>query len=127
MNPSRLSRREFIHTTSLGAAVALTARGLEAAKQSRTRWKIIAFSKPFTHLNFDDTADLISDVGWDGIECPVRKSSTHIQPERVEEDLPKMVEALKKRGREVAMITTDITGVGRPAEQILGTAAKLGI
>jgi sugar phosphate isomerase/epimerase len=125
MNPHNLTRREFIQRTSLGAAVALTPIG--AAAQPRARWKIIAFSKPFTHLSFDDTADLVADVGWDGIECPVRKASTHIAPERVEEDLPKMVEALKKRGREVAMITTDITGVDKSAEQILRTATKLGI
>ena len=123
-----ITRREFIQTTSLGAAVAVLPLGAVAEAQTAGgRWKIIAFSKPFTHLNFDDTADLVADVGWDGIECPVRKSSTHIVPERVADDLPKMVEALKKRGRQVAMITTDITGVDATAEQILRTAANLGI
>ncbi|MEN3337034.1 MAG: hypothetical protein V7647_710 [Acidobacteriota bacterium] len=102
---------------------------MRPAAQTRggARWKIIAFSKPFTHLNYDDTADLVAEVGWDGIECPVRKTATHIDPERVEEDLPKMVEALTRRGREVAMITTDITGVSASAERILRTASRLGI
>jgi sugar phosphate isomerase/epimerase len=127
VDPSILSRREFIQRTSLGAAVALAPLSDSIAAQPRARWKIIAFSKPFTTLNWDDTADLVADVGWDGIECPVRKTSTHIVPERVEEDLPKMVEALKKRGREVSLITTDITGADRTAEQILRTAAKAGI
>ena len=86
-----------------------------------SRWKVIAFSKPFTTLSFDDTADLVADVGWDGIECPVRKASSHIQPDRVEDDLPKMVEALKKRGREVSLITrptstASIAGGARPAD-----------
>jgi len=97
------------------------------AQAPRPRWKIIAFSKPFIQLSFDDTADLVADVGWDGIECPVRKTSTHIQPERVEEDLPKMVAALQKRGRDVAMLTTDIVGVDASAERILRTAVKLNI
>jgi sugar phosphate isomerase/epimerase len=130
MSPSNISRREFIQRTSLGAAVALTPLSDLAAReaaQPRARWKVIAFSKPFTNLSFDDTADLVADVGWDGIECPVRKTSTHIVPERVDDDLPKMVEALKKRGREVSLITTDITGVDRSAEQVLRAAAKLGI
>jgi sugar phosphate isomerase/epimerase len=127
VDPSILSRREFIRRTSLGAAVALAPLSESIAAQPRGRWKIIAFSKPFTTLNWDDTADLVADVGWDGIECPVRKASTHIVPERVEEDLPRMVEALKKRGREVSLITTDITGADRTAEQILRTAAKAGI
>jgi sugar phosphate isomerase/epimerase len=102
---------------------------MRPAAQTRAgaRWKIIAFSKPFTRLNYDDTADLVAEVGWDGIECPVRKTATHIDPERVEEDLPKMVEALTRRGRDVAMITTDITGVSASAERILRTASRLGI
>jgi len=128
MKSSRLSRREFMQRTSGGAALALAPLGVPLVWQTpRPRWKIIAFSKPFIHLNFDDTADLVADVGWDGIECPVRRTSTHIQPDRVEDDLPKMVEALKKRGREVAMITTDIVGVDQSAERILRTAAGLGI
>jgi sugar phosphate isomerase/epimerase len=125
-NPSRLNRREFLQAGALGATLAVTWSSTPRAA-APPRWKVIAFSKPFTHLSFDDTADLVADVGWDGIECPVRKTSTHIDPERVEEQLPKMVEALKKRGREVSMITTDITGVSKPAELILRTAARLGI
>jgi sugar phosphate isomerase/epimerase len=123
-----LDRREFMQKATLGAAMALSPLGVRtAAPQPPARWKVIAFSKPFIQLNFDDTADLVADVGWDGIECPVRKTNTHIQPERVEEDLPKMVAALAKRGREVAMITTDIVGPDASAERILRTAAKLGI
>jgi sugar phosphate isomerase/epimerase len=127
MTPSRLNRREFLQAGALGATLAGTLSSAARAAAPAPRWKLIAFSKPFTHLSADDTADLVADVGWDGIECPVRKASTHIDPERVEEQLPKMVEALKKRGREVSMITTDITGVSKPAELILRTAARLGI
>ncbi|MEO8076264.1 MAG: sugar phosphate isomerase/epimerase family protein, partial [Acidobacteriota bacterium] len=70
---------------------------------------------------------LVAEVGWDGIECPVRKASTHIAPERVDDDLPRMVEALKKRRLDVAMITTDITGVDPTAEKILRAAVTSGI
>ena len=123
-----LTRRQFLERTSLGAAVALTPLARQAgAVRSPARWPIIAFSKPFIDLNFEQTADLVADVGWDGIECPVRKASTHIQPDRVADDLPRMVEALARRGRTVAMITTDITGVDATAESILRTAARLGI
>jgi sugar phosphate isomerase/epimerase len=127
MTLSPLSRREFLQKTSLAAALTATPLGGLTAAQPPARWKIIAFSKPFTDLNFDDTADLVAEMGWDGIECPVRKSATHIDPERVEQDLPRMVDALKKRGREIVMITTDITGVDQTAERILRTAATLGI
>ena len=133
--PATVSRRGFLAQASLGAAVALSPRALGATPRqdarslasARDKWKIIAFSKPFVHLNVEDTADLVADVGWDGIECPVRRASTHVQPERVEEDLPKMVAALKRRGRVVSMITTDIADVTPIAERILRTAAALGI
>ena len=128
MDPSRLNRREFLQAASLAAAVvAVRESGAGAVAAPAARWKVIAFSKPFTNLSYDDTADLVAEVGWDGIECPVRKTETHIPPERVEEELPKMVEALKKRGLEVSMITTDITGVSPQAELILKTAARAGI
>ena len=44
----------------------------------------------------DGQAELVAEVGWDGIECPVR-SKGQVEPERVEEDLPKMVEALRMK------------------------------
>jgi len=126
MNPSEsLTRRHFIQTSTLAAA-ALAAPRLEAATVE-SKWKIIGFSKPFAQLSPDDTADLVADIGWDGIECAVRTKAGQIAPERVEEDLPKMVEALKKRGKEVTIVTTEITKLDPLAEKILRTTAKLGI
>src|SRR3954466_5705663 len=119
MSISRLSRREFLQTVPVAAALATAIRPSFVEAGPVGRWKVIAFSKPFTRLNYEETAELVADVGWDGIECPVRKTATHIDPDRVEEQLPKMAEALKKRGREVSMITTDITGVNSGAERIL--------
>jgi sugar phosphate isomerase/epimerase len=127
MTESGITRREFMRTTTLGAALALTAAESRATAQSASRWKIIAFSKPFTHLSFDDTAALVAEVGWDGIECPVRKANAHILPERVDDDLPRMVEALGKRKLELAMITTNIVGVDALSEKVLRAAAKSGV
>lgn len=121
-----ISRRDFVTKTALATALA-AAGPLTAFAQVPPRFKIIAFSKPFAELSFEDTADLVADIGWDGIECPVRKKSGQIAPEKVEEDLPKMVEALKKRGKEVTIVTTEITRVDPLAEKVLRTAAKLGI
>ncbi len=120
------SRRQFVQTSAVAAAMAAT--GLRAQAESATApWKIIAFSKPFAQLSPDDTADLVADVGWDGIECPVRSKAGQIAPERVEEDLPKMVEALKKRGKEILIVTTEITKIDPAAEKILRTMSKLGL
>lgn len=123
---NRLTRRAFIHAASAAAAAAALPSPLGAAPAA-PRWKVIGFSKPFTSLGPEQTADLVAEVGWDGIECPVRKKATHIDPEKVEEQLPRMAEALGKRGREISLITTDITGVTPQAERILKTAVRLGI
>jgi sugar phosphate isomerase/epimerase len=69
----------------------------------------------------------VAEVGWDGIECTVRKKG-HVLPERVEEDLPKIVEALKKRQRGLTMMATDIADLADPlTERVLRVASKLGI
>jgi sugar phosphate isomerase/epimerase len=124
MSPHLPTRRHFLQTSALAAAALSTPRSHAAPAAP---WKIIAFSKPFAQLSPDDTADLIADVGWDGIECPVRAKAGQIAPERVEEDLPKMVEALKNRGKEVTIVTTEITQLDPLAEKVLRTTAKLGI
>ncbi len=120
-----LSRRHFVKTSALAAAALATTRVANAAPAKP--WPIIAFSKPFAQLSPDETADLVAEIGWDGIECPVRSKAGQIAPERVEEDLPKMVEAMKKRGKEVMIVTTEITKIDPLAEKVLRTAARLGI
>jgi sugar phosphate isomerase/epimerase len=79
------------------------------------------------HLPYDQIADTAREAGWSGIECPVRKDGA-IQPERVEEELPKMVEALRQRELELSVIATDVDDAGDPlAQRVLKTASKLGI
>lgn len=99
----------------------------ESAPAKAARNKIIVFSKPFQDLNAEDTADFVAEVGWDGIECPVRAKG-QILPEHVEDELPKMFEALKKRNLELLLVTTDIKNPSQPlTEKVLRTMKKLGI
>jgi sugar phosphate isomerase/epimerase len=78
-------------------------------------------------LSFDQTADTVAEIGWDGIECPVRPGG-QIEPERAADELPRLVDALAKRGKELTLLTTAITSVSQPhAESLLRTAAGLGI
>jgi sugar phosphate isomerase/epimerase len=136
-----MTRRTFLAQTATAAALAPLAIAQQKATDQRNtalieievgiplrpRFPIHTFTKPFQKLSFDDTADVIAEVGYDGIELPLRKGG-QILPERVEEDLPKMVEALKKRGKVVGHITTDIYGTDTPhAEKVLRTAKALGI
>ena len=78
-----LSRRAFVARASLAGAAATIGSlpwSLQAASGEQ-RFKIIAFSKPFRTLNAAQTAELVADVGWDGIELPVRANiGIHTQP-----------------------------------------------
>ena len=124
-----LNRRQFLKRTAVASVAAtLLPSGLTAVAPDKTGpWKFCAFEKPLLFLNYDDTADVFADLGFDGIEAAVRPGG-HVLPERVEEDLPKFVEALKKRGLEITILTSGISGADQPhAEKVLRTAAKLGI
>jgi sugar phosphate isomerase/epimerase len=129
MKPYLPNRRQFLkHAAIAGAATALLPTALTAAAPERIGpWKFCAFEKPLLFLHYDETADVFAELGFDGIEAAVRPGG-HVLPERVEEDLPKFVEALKKRGLEITILTSGISAADQPhTEKVLRTAAKLGI
>jgi sugar phosphate isomerase/epimerase len=88
---------------------------------------IIAFSKPFQSLNPDDMASLIEETGYQGIECPVRGEG-QIEPDRVEEDLPRLLDSFRRRSLVIPVIVSEIYSIRQKnAERVLRAAAKLGI
>ncbi|MEO1618446.1 MAG: sugar phosphate isomerase/epimerase family protein [Planctomycetota bacterium] len=120
------NRRHFLAAAS-GAACALATTPLLARSADQPKNPICVFTKPFNSLSFDELADRIAELGFDGIEAPIRKGG-HVQPERVEEDLPKLAEALAKRDLAVTVMTSDINNPrGKNTEKVLRTAATLGI
>lgn len=128
-----LSRRNFLGTAALAAtALTLGLRGAGAstgaiAAPGASRWPILGFSKPFQHLSPRAMLDLVSEVGWDGIECPVRAGG-QIEPARVSDDLPALLEVFRTNGKTVPLLATDITRIDSPhAEQVLRIAAKNGV
>ena len=124
---SPLTRREFVRVAVLAASGA--ALGLDAAGQSGppAPCPIIVFSKAFQSLGPEDTAALVEEVGWSGIECPVREKG-QIEPEQAADEMPRYVDALRRRGLDMTVVVTEIASMREPhAETILRTAAKLGI
>ena len=124
-----LNRRQFLkHTAIASAAATLWPTAPTAAASDKPGpWKFCAFEKPLLFLNYDDTAKVFAELGFDGIEAAVRPGG-HVLPERVEEDLPRFVEALRKRGLEITILTSGISAADQPhTEKVLRTAAKLGI
>jgi sugar phosphate isomerase/epimerase len=117
---------ELTRRTFLGATAAL-AVSPAFAQDSRPAWKVGGFTKVLQELTYEKTAQAAVDVGWDGIELPLRAKG-HVLPDRVDDDLPRMIEALKAKNLEVLVAATDIKGADEPhAEKVLRACAKHGI
>ncbi len=86
------------------------------------------FTKHLVGLPYDQLAETVAGLGFTGVEAPVRKGG-HVEPARVEEDLPKLAEAFKKCGVAIRLMTTDINSVNAAdrTEKVLRTASALGI
>jgi L-ribulose-5-phosphate 3-epimerase len=125
-----LSRRELLGAALAAAASPTFARpgapgpdgGVPLEEQP-----IAIFSKHLQWLDYEGAAAVAVEAGFDALDIPVRPGG-HVLPERANEDLPRAVDAARKAGLRVTMITTAITGVDDPhAETVLKTAASLGI
>ncbi|HEY5481292.1 MAG TPA: sugar phosphate isomerase/epimerase family protein [Verrucomicrobiae bacterium] len=128
---SKLSRREFIgRTLAASASIPLCAGSALSGLAAETfSPPIVVFSKVYQtlKLNFDEAAALTAEAAIDGIDCPVRPGG-EVLPEHVARQLPEYAAALRKRGLQLPLLTTAITGVSSPcAEDILRTAKKLGV
>ena len=125
-----LSRRDFLARTAVAASALALGRGRGASAATapaKSRWPLIVFSKPFQSLTAEQTATLVADIGWDGIECPVRAKG-QIEPERAPDELPAFTSALRRRGLDLFIATTDITSVTQKhGETVLRACAQNGI
>ncbi|MBX7122293.1 MAG: sugar phosphate isomerase/epimerase [Opitutaceae bacterium] len=128
-----LSRRRFLLDSTLAlSALSLASRSALAAtgpsgNTGGIRWPIAVFSKAFQHLNAEKTAELVASIGFNGIECPVRPKG-QIEPEKAPDLLPVFVDALRKRGCDMYVATTDITRIDQKhADSTLRTLSRLGV
>jgi len=121
------SRRRFLQVAAMSAA-AYGVGGLQHAAAESTTPPVCCFSKHLEYLDdYPTLARKAQELGLDGLDVTVRPGG-HVLPERVEEDLPKAVEAIRNEGLEVPMITTRIGSASSPhCEAILKTASELGI
>jgi L-ribulose-5-phosphate 3-epimerase len=136
------TRRVFMEAAS-GAVLAALASGQASAATARSNdaranaarsgadgpgaRRYCFFSKHLPDLNWTDLAAATIDMGFDGIDLTVR-SKGHVAPERVAEDLPRALDAIRAKGTSVAMITTELTSASHPtANAIFAAAGKAGI
>jgi L-ribulose-5-phosphate 3-epimerase len=125
------SRRNFIKKSLIaGSFIPLMTR--PAGTQTTTTipaspLKVHVFSKHLQFLNYKDMADAAASIGFDGVDLTVRPKG-HVLPERVEDDLPKAIEAIRKAGLAHTMMTTAVQDAGNATDKkLLETAAKLGV
>ncbi len=132
MNAKRtIKRRDFIHTIAAASMSApfinISKENLYAENPSGCR-SLCIFSKHLQFLpDYDTMAETAAEIGFDGIDLSVRPRG-HVLPEKVEQDLPRAVKAIKKAGLKVPMMVTAINDPSDPlTENILKSASDLGI
>jgi L-ribulose-5-phosphate 3-epimerase len=129
---ARLNRREFVLRAGAAAVTigaldpALSfAAGLPMARREEP--VIAVFSKHLQWLPFADVGPVIAESGFRAVDLTVRPDG-HVLPERVEDDLPRAVDTLRRSGLTVPMMTTAITDADDPlTRRVLTTAKKVGI
>lgn len=122
-----MKRRDFMLSVAAGTASSLLARHSSAAEKGNGDFKICAFVKFLQSLSFDRLAETIKQLGFDGIEATVRDRG-QVLPERVEDDLPKLVEALSKHDLEISVMASSVNRADHPlTEKVLRMAASLGV
>lgn len=125
-----MNRRSFITATAMaGSGTVLSGfSGLSLPETPASSDRYIhVFSKPLQWLSYEALAKLLAEAGAEGIDLTVRPGG-HVLPENVKSELPKAVEAARKKGLRIDMIVTAISRADdRYTEDILCTAAGLGI
>lgn len=119
------SRRDVIKATAATLAVGpMTAWGGRPTQESKT--KVFLFSKHLQWLDYPQMAETAAQLGVDGLDLTVRPGG-HVEPQRVKEDLPRAVAAMRTAGLGIDMMTTAIRDAHDPqTREVLTTAAGLG-
>ncbi len=127
------TRRNFIkQSTMAGSALIFPIKsipkGLFGFENSiNNGLKVHLFSKHLQFLDYNAMSEATSEMGFDGLDLTVRPEG-HVLPERVAEDLPKAVEAMKKFGLHPQMMTTNVADANDQASRtVLETASQQGL
>ena len=127
-----MHRRHFLQSCAVAAGALVAPRGAAAAAQTRARppLKLDFYGRHLLWLrNPDEIAAIVKEAGYEGLDINVRPGAQgHVAPDRVRQDLPPLVAAIRKHGLSVSAITPPIADVDSPfAEDILATASSIGI
>ena len=128
MEIRRISRRRFMKEAVMAGTFAPVLALAGTNREHRIKpFNICIFSKHLQWLDYKGMAQTAAELGFDGVDLTVRRKG-HVIPERVEDDLPKAVEAINSAGIKPLMMATDINDPDDPnTVKILRTASGLGI
>lgn len=144
VSDSLVSRRAFVSRLALAGAALPLAGAVAHAQTEKKKEKaapaaakptsgtgklgtLHVFAKPLQVFSYEETAKLIAEAGYGGIDYAVRKGG-HVLPEKAAEDLPRAIEAASKAGLKVEMITTDVVNAADAnSVAMLRVAAKHGV
>lgn len=123
------NRREFITTiAAAGAAIPFTKFRLsDAVIPPAKRFPVRLFSKPIDAFEFGFMCECLTRSGIEGFDLTVRPGGK-VVPEKVEDDLPRLVDEAKKYNLAIDMMVTAILSPDDPfAENILKAASSAGL
>ncbi len=121
------SRRHFLKQSALAAGtLPFLPMSPSVGTGAADRPGVHIFSKHLQFLNYSDMAEAAADMGFDGVDLTVRPDG-HVKPERVEDELPKAVEALKKADLSPNLMTTAVSDATSATDsRVLNAAAQAG-
>lgn len=127
---NRESRRDFLRKSAFAASMLPFMTNVPESlsfHRKKKPLKVLIFSKHLQFLKYGEMAEVAREIGFDGIDLTVRPKG-HVLPERVEYDLPKAVEAIRRAGLSPDMMTTAVESADNATDRkVLETASKLGI
>lgn len=119
-----MTRRDFLTSTALS-----TTGAIFSVAPNWQSWSppFYIFSKHLQFLSYKDMAHAAADIGFDGIELTVRPGG-HVEPEAVQDSLPRAINDIKKSGLRSDMIVTAIRSLDEPfTSSVLETASTQGV
>ena len=98
-----------------------------SGRNRQSKLHVSVFSKHLQFLGYDDMAKMAAQIGFDGVDLTVRPNG-HVLPEKVEQDLPRAVEAMDQAGLAPVMMATAVNDPDNPVDRsVLKTASALGM
>lgn len=127
-----LSRRQFTSSLLAAGLTSVTARagsqGIASGGVSVAgpQSPILLFSKHLPDLAWGDLGAAVRKAGFDGVDLTVRPAG-HVLPERVADDLPRAVAAIRDAGSFVGMLTTGLTQPDATARAVMQAARTVDV